>query len=100
MKAPSPYKPAATDDAHTSLFKQAIAEQAEHLGMDPVADEEFLWIAEEALSAPLPSEWQQGESEEGEVYYFHEGSGESRWTHPLDDHYKQKFKEEYKHCPS
>jgi hypothetical protein len=89
----SPYKPTPGDDAQARLFKQAIEEQAEHLGMDPVDDEEHLWIAEEALSAPLPTEWQQDETEEGEVYYFREETGESRWTHPLDDHYRDMYQE-------
>ena len=29
--------------------------------MDPVADRDLLWIAQEALNAPLPSEWTEHE---------------------------------------
>jgi hypothetical protein len=29
--------------------------------MDPVADRDLLWIAQEALNAPLPSEWSEHE---------------------------------------
>jgi hypothetical protein len=29
--------------------------------MDPVADHDLLWIAQEALNAPLPSEWTEHE---------------------------------------
>jgi len=30
---------------------------ARYLGIDPVADHDLLWIAVEALEAPLPSDW-------------------------------------------
>ena len=29
--------------------------------MDPVADRDLLWIAQEALNAPLPAEWTEHE---------------------------------------
>ena len=54
------------DEAITSLlgdedlFKQAVLDHAVALGMDPEEDKEFLWIAEKALTAELPPDWELG----------------------------------------
>ena len=42
------------------LFHQAVLDHAITLGMDPEVDEEFLWIAEKALTAELPPDWELG----------------------------------------
>jgi hypothetical protein len=44
---------AATDEA----AQQEIRDYGEFLGLDPAKDAEFMWIAEEALCAPLPAGW-------------------------------------------
>ena len=36
---------------------EAVHNFARYLGMDPVVDKEFLWIAVEAMSATLPENW-------------------------------------------
>ena len=80
-----------------SLLKQrAIEEHAKYLGMDLIVDKEFLWIAHQSLLAPLPPDWEQFESPDGEFYYFHKPSNESSWIHPRDDHYREMFKKEKK----
>lgn len=33
-------------------------------------DQEFLWIAVEAMFAPLPRNWQEFENENGQIYYY------------------------------
>lgn len=45
-------------------------EFAEYLGMDADQDHEFLWIAVEAMFAPLPRNWQEFENENGQIYYY------------------------------
>ena len=34
-----------------------IFEAARYLGIDPIAEPQFLWVAEEMLTAPLPDGW-------------------------------------------
>ena len=34
-----------------------VCEYARHLGIDPIYDSQFLWVAQEALQAPLPEGW-------------------------------------------
>ena len=53
-----------------------------HLGVDPVGDKEFLWLAEEALCAPLPPHWTEHMDAEKGVYYYNSNTGESVWGAP------------------
>jgi centrosomal protein CEP164 len=34
-----------------------VIEYAKFLGIDPMKEPEFLWIAREGLTAPLPEDW-------------------------------------------
>ena len=66
------------------------------LGMDPVKEEGLLWIAREALKAPLPEHWKPCRSPTNEIYYFNFQTGESVWEHPCDEYYKNLYQEEKK----
>jgi hypothetical protein len=76
--------------------EEAIEEAALELGMDPVADKQYLGIAHAFLSTPLPSQWSvaETEDEDGDIilYYYNEAEDESVWEHPL----LEKFKERYR----
>ena len=76
-----------------SELQEAILEHAKFLGMDPVLDAAFLWIAEESLTAPLPKGWVVAEADDGSLYHFNPDTGESLWEHPLDEVYRQKFRD-------
>merc|ERR1712228_966457 len=73
-----------------------VDEYAEFLGMDLQNNEdlELMWIAEEGLKAPLPSEWKPCKTDDDDIYYFNFDSGESRWEHPCDEYYKKLYKTE------
>jgi len=71
---------------------EEIHKYAIHLGIDPMADKEFLWLAEEALCAPLPPHWTEHLDPDKGVYYFNANTGESAWEHPMDDYYRKLFK--------
>lgn len=70
-----------------------VKEYAEFLGMDVDRDSELLWIAREALTAPLPADWIPCVSTEhdNEVFYFNVNTGESQWDHPCDEYYKSLY---------
>ncbi|CAM9134292.1 unnamed protein product, partial [Choristocarpus tenellus] len=56
-----------------NLFKEGIREHAAILGMTLPEDEQFLWVAEESLLAPLPEGWVQlREEDSGHPYYYNE----------------------------
>ena len=59
--------------------------------MDVDKDNEFLWIAEEGLKAPVPEPWQTYFNENDEIFYVNTATGEKMYDHPLDDKYRQLF---------
>lgn len=76
--------------------QQEINEFAEFIGMELPEDEEFLYIARNALKTPLPKEWKPCQTDENEIYYFNFKTGESRWEHPMDDIARRTFEGEKK----
>ena len=70
---------------------QEISDYAEYLGLRPGEDGELLWIAEQALLAPLPEGWKEIEDHKGNVLYLNNESGEAQYAHPCDEEYKGFF---------
>lgn len=71
--------------------EQEISDYAEYLGMVPGEDGPFLWIAEQALCAPLPEGWRELEDHLGRTFYLNSVTSESRWDHPYDEDYQKLF---------
>ena len=69
-----------------------MTEYARYLGIDPAVDHDLLWIAEEALEAPLPSEWTEHFDSSDRVYYYNETTKGSSLTHPLENLYRDAYK--------
>merc|ERR1712118_435537 len=65
---------------------------ARYLGIDPVVDHDLLWIAEEALAAPLPAEWTEHFDSSDRVFYYNAATHVSSWTHPLEHVYRETYK--------
>mmetsp|Transcript_24247 Transcript_24247/g.68087 ORF Transcript_24247/g.68087 Transcript_24247/m.68087 type:complete len:500 (-) Transcript_24247:39-1538(-) len=65
---------------------------ARYLGIDPVADHDLLWIAYEALEAPLPSDWTEHFDSNDRVFYYNATMRVSSWTHPLEHIYRETYK--------
>lgn len=65
---------------------------ARYLGIDPVADHDLLWIAVEALEAPLPSDWTEHFDSNDRVFYYNATTRVSSWTHPLEHIYRETYK--------
>jgi len=70
---------------------QALREYMDMLGMDPEEDAEFIYIAREGVTAPIPEPWEVREGENGELIYHNPLTQEYTYKHPLDDYYRQKF---------
>ncbi|NXW49310.1 CE164 protein, partial [Nyctiprogne leucopyga] len=70
--------------------KEDVLTLAKAIGINPEMEPELLWLAREALMAPLPPEWKTCQDENtGYVYYFNFDNGMSVWDHPCDEHYKE-----------
>ncbi|ETP27300.1 hypothetical protein F441_00176 [Phytophthora nicotianae CJ01A1] len=76
-------------DTSSPEFQEALRDHARSLGVDPDSENYLLPLVQEALLAELPPDWEQGETEDGTLYYFNSSSGESIWEHPLDAHYRE-----------
>ena len=75
-------------------LQQAIYDHALQLGFRLPEDEEFLYLAREALHAPLPEGWQQVTTADAEaVYFFNAEQNVSVWEHPSDDMFRAQLDE-------
>merc|ERR1719167_1130130 len=60
--------------------KPELIAYARYLGIDPIADGDLMWIADEALNAPLPSEWTEHHDNADRVFYYNVQTHASSWT--------------------
>ena len=51
-----------------------VQEYAEYLGIDPIVDRLYIWIAREAMVAPVPDGWEMATGEDGYPYFFKSGA--------------------------
>ncbi|CAM9443660.1 unnamed protein product, partial [Hapterophycus canaliculatus] len=72
----------------TLVLNTDIVEMARYIGIRVSSDSSLLWIAADALAAPLPNGWVMHQGEEGQWFYHNEITGQSRWDHPLDPHFR------------
>lgn len=76
-------------DTSSVEFKAALRDHAKSLGVDPDAEPHLMALVEEALLVETPEGWEQGETDDGTLYYFNTNTEESIWEHPLDAHYRE-----------
>jgi hypothetical protein len=67
---------------------QGIIEYAAYLGMNAAADKQLLWIARDALHAPVPAPWIEGLDMRGRLYYYNAATEETLRAHPMDEYYR------------
>ncbi|GBG26596.1 Centrosomal protein of 164 kDa [Hondaea fermentalgiana] len=73
-------------------MQEAVVAHAQLLGMDPAHDQDFFWIAEEALVAELEWPWVEiVDQASKKTYFLNEETHESTWNSPLDAHYRAMF---------
>lgn len=72
--------------------KPELIAYARYLGIDPVIDADLMWIVDESLNAPLPSEWTEHHDSAGRVFYYNVHTHTSSWTHPLEQLHRDTYK--------
>lgn len=78
----------ATPELAVCSSEEEVANYAKYLGMHPVLDRELLWIAECALTAPVPGGWEEYLDEDGDVFYYEASRDKSTYEHPCDAYFK------------
>lgn len=73
--------------------KPELIAYARYLGIDPITDGDLMWIADEALAAPLPSEWTEHHDSADRVFYYNVQTHASSWTHPLEQLHRDTYKQ-------
>eukprot|EP00930_Biecheleria_cincta_P037888 TRINITY_DN2603_c0_g1_i1.p1 TRINITY_DN2603_c0_g1~~TRINITY_DN2603_c0_g1_i1.p1 ORF type:complete len:429 (+),score=85.63 TRINITY_DN2603_c0_g1_i1:124-1410(+) len=73
--------------------KPELIAYARYLGIDPIIDGDLMWIADEALAAPLPSEWTEHHDSADRVFYYNVQTHASSWTHPLEQLHRDTYKQ-------
>lgn len=81
---------AAAKDSIYEPTPEEIVDYAVHIGIDPVAEHDLLWIAREGLMAPLEPGWQAARDPDTLAFYFFrtEKPEETTWDHPSDERYR------------
>merc|ERR1712190_253433 len=57
-----------------------------------MGDADLMWIVDESLNAPLPSEWTEHHDSAGRVFYYNVHTHTSSWTHPLEQLHRDTYK--------
>jgi len=73
--------------------EEEIRDYAVYLGMNPAEDAHLFYIAEWALTVPLPDGWTEHNDNQGNEFYFNAMTGVSTYEHPLDEHYRSYYRQ-------
>jgi len=65
-----------------------VVSMAEYLGIRPLSESHLLWIAVDALKAPLPISWIAQSDASGRTFFYNHVTRESSWDHPLDPYFR------------
>ena len=85
--------PGAAQTAEDPPTPEEIQDYAVYLGMDPEADKDLFYIAEWALTAPLPEGWTEHADASGNEFYYNAVTGVSTYEHPLDEQYRTYYRQ-------
>lgn len=76
------------------LSEEMIA-MCEYLGIRVLSERYMLWIAADALKAPLPVNWIALKDANGRTFFYNHLTNQSKWEHPLDPHFR-KLRDKYR----
>jgi len=84
----------ATTAGYRAPTAAEIIKFGEFLGLQFPEDASLLWVAEQAISSPLPPGWTEHvDSSSGRVFYYHRATDVSQVEHPADVVFKQMIRE-------
>ena len=66
------------------MTPEEVMEMADYLGINVKTEYDLLWIARQAVIAPLPRDWDQFLDESGHPYFHSKSTGKVTRQHPSD----------------
>lgn len=70
-------------------ISEEIISMCEYLGIRVMTERSMIWIAVDALKAPLPVSWTAETDNTGRTYFHNIVTNQSKWEHPLDPHFRK-----------
>ena len=67
----------------------------EYLGIRVLSEPNMVWIAADALKAPLPVSWTAQKDSNGRTYFYNHLTNQTKLEHPLDPHFR-KLRDKYR----
>ena len=80
--------------------QEQVVAMALSLGMDPYAHEHLLYIAEGALTEPLPGSWVRIVEPEGSIHFIDTATGRQSDLHPNAAAFQRQYQERLATAPS
>merc|ERR1719217_736050 len=77
------------NEGNQAVPAEVIVGIAKLIGIDPVAEPQYLWIAEEASRAEIPQDWKELINQDGETMYYHVATRKLQKVHPLIERFSQ-----------
>ena len=81
-------------DPHDGGPHEDVKDMSVYLRLDPQRDYRFMWVAQLAMSEPVPNQWKEMYDEQGYPYYVNQLNGKTSRRHPSDAFYNQLVKYE------
>lgn len=86
---------AAAAALHLPDLSEELISMCEYLGIRVLSEPNMVWIAADALKAPLPVSWTAQRDASGRTYFYNHLSNQSKLEHPLDPHFR-KLRDKYR----
>ena len=87
--------PYPADLADLPELSEELISICEYLGIRVLSEQNMLWIAADALKAPLPVSWTAQKDANGRTFFYNHLTNQSKWEHPLDPHFR-KLRDKYR----
>jgi Ca2+-binding EF-hand superfamily protein len=82
-------------DSDLPQISEELISMCEYLGIRVLSERNMIWIAADALKAPLPISWTAQKDSNGRIFFFNHLTNQSKLEHPLDPHFR-KLRDKYR----
>lgn len=92
---PNPNNPSNASPSNLPQLPEELISMCEYLGIRVLSEPNMVWIAADALKAPLPVSWTAQKDSSGRTYFYNHLNNQTKLEHPLDPHFR-KLRDKYR----